>query len=88
VLQGITGVIGLEESLVDLIAQQLSSAQSPPATNVVKHEVRQLIKTENRIADVLDQLAHQGLSSDSVFQDDVTRFMKLEDSLDALLAKT
>jgi len=86
-LQSVTGLIGLEEDLVDLVAQQLSGAQTNHDFHVVRFEVRQLLKTEDRISDLLDRLAAKGLSSDAVFQDDLTRLSALESSLEKLLGQ-
>jgi len=83
----VTGLIGVEEELIDLVAQQLSLNQQHPR-GFVRQEVRRLVRTEDRISDVLDRLAAQGLSSDAVFQEDAARLTKIEDSLADLIAAT
>jgi len=85
-LQKVTALIGLEEDLVDLVALQLASSHKH-LPGFVRQEVKQLVKTENQISGLLDRLAAQGMSSDAVYQDDVARLMKIEDTLADLVAE-
>jgi len=72
---------------LDLVAQQLSASHNHHGFGVIKHEIRQLVRTEDKISDLLDRVEAQGLGNDAVFQEDQARLMQIEEDLAMLIAQ-
>jgi len=84
----VTGLVNVEEQLVKLVAQQLSANQTHHALGVIKHELKSLVKVEDKIAALLDKLADQGLADDAMLQQEQASLLQIDADLAALIAQT
>jgi hypothetical protein len=86
VLQAVTGLINVEEALVNAVFQELDSTPTG-GDNGLRLEVRQLINLDGALTNDLTRLANQGLASDAVFQQDLTTLVTIESELTQILTQ-
>jgi hypothetical protein len=85
-LQAVTGLINVEQALVNAVFQQLNSTTTGGGHHHhIRREVRHLINLDGALTTDLTRLANQGLSSDPVYQQDLTNLVNIESELTQIL---
>jgi hypothetical protein len=82
----VTGLINVEETLVNAVFQQVGSTTTGGGHGI-RHEVRQLVNIDSALTKDLTRLGNQGLASDAMFQQDLTNLVAIESELTQILTQ-